>query len=448
MPELAYSLHLGSDKNKKNISRKNGKNNLSRTTSLPNNAIQNVRQLSKVDKHNYRKYDNDQDLIEIVRGTSSPLDDVKELYLSEFEEARLEYNSKQSRPSRMIDNYFDNVSNNEKKDLSCEIILELGDKEYWDTKDENFKKRMSEVYKKQVDDLEMLVPNFKVASAIIHYDETSPHLHIVGVPIKYKNKNGMEKQVGKSDVFTKESLIRLQDKMRTLCIEEFNQVYSLDSTLKQKQKGRNRDIHVSDMDNYIEIKKQIEKNTENLKHANKKSSELKQKSKDIKDKIDKLKVSKLNKDNYILSKEDKDSFIDFIEKVDNTSKEYDIIQTLSNTLVNAHEQLKDKNNKIKTLTENNEALNLRVKTLNDTIKEKDNEISFLKSKIQDLKDTIDYWKDKFSKLISFLHDKLHSWYDKDDKYIDVVNEMYDDNVLDDDDIEELDLSKEKDDFER
>ena len=253
MSELAYSLHLGSDKNRKNISKQNGKNTLSGTTSLPNNAIQNVRQLSKVDKHNYRKYDNEQELIEIVRGTSSPLDDVKELYLIEFEEARLAYNSKQSRPSRMIDNYFDNVSNNEKKDLACEIILELGDKEYWDTKDENFKKKMSEVYKKQVDDLELLVPNFKVASAIIHYDETSPHLHIVGVPIKYKNKNGMEKQVGKSDVFTKESLIRLQDKMRTLCIEEFNQVYSLDSTLKKKQKGRNRDIHVSDMDNYFEM---------------------------------------------------------------------------------------------------------------------------------------------------------------------------------------------------
>ena len=130
--------------------------------------------------------------------------------------------------------------------------------------------------------------------------------------------------------------------MRTLCIEEFNQVYSLDSTLKKKQKGRNRDIHVSDMDNYIEMKKQIERNTENLKQANKKSSELKQNSKDIKDKIDKLKVSKLNKDNYILSKEDKDSFIDFIDQVNDTNKEYDKIQTLSNTLVNAHEQLKEK----------------------------------------------------------------------------------------------------------
>ena len=58
--------------------------------------------------------------------------------------------------------------------------------------------------------------------------------------------------------------------------------------------------------------------------------------------LDNLKVSKLNKDNYILSKEDKDSFIDFIERVDNISKEYDKIQTLSNILVTAHEQLKDK----------------------------------------------------------------------------------------------------------
>ena len=60
-----------------------------------------------------------------------------------------------------------------------------------------------------------------------------------------------------------------------------------------------------------------------------------------------------------------------------------------------------------------------------------------------MKNTLEYWKNKFEKLISFLHDKLHSWYDKDDKYIDVVNEMYDDNVLDDDDIEELNLNKEK-----
>ena len=448
MEELAYSLHLGSDKNRKNISRKNGKNNVSGNTSLSNNAIQNARQLSKVDKHNYRKYDNEQELIEIVRGTSSPFEDVKKLYLNEFEEARLEYNSKQTRPSRMIDNYFENISNNEKKDLACEIIIELGDKEYWDTKDEIFKKKMTNVYTKQAHDLELLVPNFKVASAIIHYDETSPHMHIVGVPIKYKNKNGMEKQVGKSDVFTKESLKTLQDKMRTLCIEEFNQEYNLDHSLKQKRKGRNKDIHISDMDNYIQMKKQLEKNNKNLEQSNKKSLELKNSSKEVKDKIDNLKTSKLSKDNYILSKEDKDLFINFINQVETTNKEYDKIQTLSNTLINVDKQLKDNQNKIKTLTENNKALNLRVNTLNDTIREKNKEIYKLNSIINDIKSTLDYWKDKFNKLITFLHSKLYTWYDKDDKYIDVVNDMYEDNVLDDKDIKDLDLNKEKDDFER
>ena len=55
MSELAYSLHLGSDKNRKNVSRARAKSNASGTTSLSNNAIQNARQLSRVDKHNYRK---------------------------------------------------------------------------------------------------------------------------------------------------------------------------------------------------------------------------------------------------------------------------------------------------------------------------------------------------------------------------------------------------------
>ena len=124
------------------------------------------------------------------------------------------------------------------------------------------------------------------------------------------------------------------------------------------------------------------------------------------------------------------------------------IENLSNTLTDVDEQFKEKEKTIKTLTENNTVLTLRVKTLNNNIKEKDNEISFLKSKISSLRNTIDYWKDKFDKVIDFLHSKLHNWYDKDDKYIDVVNDMYEDNVLDDDDIKDLKLNKEKDDFER
>lgn len=86
--------------------------------------------------------------------------------------------------------------------------------------------------------------------------------------------------------------------------------------------------------------------------------------------------------------------------------------------------------------------------MNYQINEDMEEISKLKSTINNLKQTISYWKDKFDKLISFLHSKIHNWYDKDDKYLNVINEKYKDEVLDDEDIDDIGLSNEKEnDFE-
>lgn len=341
MSELAYSLHLGSDKNRKNISRAKAKSNASGTTSLSNNAIQNARQLSRVDKHNYRKYDDNKNLIEIIRGTTSLYDDVKNLYKEEFEEARLEYNSKQTRDDRKIDDYFKKISDNSKNDLACEIIIELGDKKYWDTKDDKFKHKMSNVYKEQVKDLEILIPNFKVASAIIHYDETSPHMHIVGVPIKYKSKNGMSKQVGKSDVFTKTKLIELQDKMRALCIASFNKEYGLNNVLKTKKKGRNNDTNVKDMDGYMEIQKEISKNQERLEKANIKSKELDNNSNEVKEIVDNLKTTITSKDKYVLRQDDKEKIVRFIQQVNSINDEYKKMQKLSVIFNNVDTELQE-----------------------------------------------------------------------------------------------------------
>ncbi len=84
----------------------------------------------------------------------------------------------------------------------------------------------------------------------------------------------MKKQVAKSQIFTKESLTRIQDEMRTCCIKSYNKAYEKDSTLKQKQKGRNQDINVNDMKNYKELKKQKEQNVKRLAQANNKSKQL------------------------------------------------------------------------------------------------------------------------------------------------------------------------------
>ena len=86
--ELAYSFHLGSDKNKSKLAKRVSKDNVSGTTSLSNNAIQNANDLSRVNKHNLRDYDKNKELIKVIYGTDNIITDVKDLYLKEFEESK------------------------------------------------------------------------------------------------------------------------------------------------------------------------------------------------------------------------------------------------------------------------------------------------------------------------------------------------------------------------
>ena len=54
---------------KSKLANKVAKENLSETTSLSNNAIQNAKGLSKVNKHNLRDYDNQKELVKVIYGT-------------------------------------------------------------------------------------------------------------------------------------------------------------------------------------------------------------------------------------------------------------------------------------------------------------------------------------------------------------------------------------------
>lgn len=144
--KLAYSFHIGNDKNKSKRSRKTIKNGIVVDKVFNNNAIQNAQALSRVDKHNLRKYDNKENAIELICGTNSLFEDVKKLYVKklyvkEFDEARIEYNEKQTRNDRKTEDYFSHISNNDKNDLAVEIIIELGNMEFWQDKEESYKKK-------------------------------------------------------------------------------------------------------------------------------------------------------------------------------------------------------------------------------------------------------------------------------------------------------------------
>lgn len=329
--ELSYSLHLGNDKNKSIKARQEAKNTSSGTTSKNNNAIQNVKQLGKVNHHNLRQYDNNQELIKTIKGSNDIVKDVKELYLDLFDEARLEYNNKQTRDDRKIDNYFNKISNDTKHDLACEIVIELGNMEYWDEESLEYKYQMTGVFEQQLEDLKEIVPDFYIANATIHFDEHSPHMHIVGVPVKENCKTGLSRQVGKTSIFTKESLVVIQDKMRERCIDEFNIAYGMNSKLKEKQKGKNRDITSYERKLFNERVKGLKQEISDLQN---KVSDLE----DNKEAINKQ-ITKLNKD-----KDDINDEIDKKKKLNNK-----IVIKSKNQLLDENKKLKEENDDLKKL---------------------------------------------------------------------------------------------------
>ena len=383
--ELSYSFHLGNDSNKTIKARREAKNTLSGTTNKSNNAIQNVRQLGKVNHHNLRLYDNKQELIKTIKGSNDITKDVKELYLELFDEARVEYNNKQTRDDRKIDNYFNKISNDTKHDLACEIVIELGDMVYWDDKSLEYKYEMTQIFEKQIDDLKEIVPDFYIANATIHFDENSPHMHIIGVPVKENCKTGMEKQVGKTSIFTKESLVVIQDKMRSKCIEEFNLAYSKDNKLKKKEKGKNRDYSAYER---LKFNEKAEKLKQELNELREDVSELK----DNKQKINE-EIIELNNDKEDIKKE-----IDKKKKVNNK------------IVVKSKNKMQDQINK---LTEENSHLkweNKYIKEKYDKLEEKTNYLIYHLNKVfKKLPEFIQkivekMFNNKVYSLFSFKHD--------------------------------------------
>ena len=430
--ELAYSFHLGSDKNKSKVAKKVSKGNVSGTTSLSNNAIQNANDLSRVNKHNLRDYDNQRDLITTIYGTNDIVEDVKQVYIDEFEQARIEYNTNQTRADRRINNYFEKICNAQ-NDIACEIIIELGDMDFWQDKDDEYRFKMIDVYNEQIQDLNKILPSFKVANATIHFDETSPHMHVVGVPVIENCKRGMKKQVGKSQLFTKALLSEIQDKMRNACIKSYNKFYDVDSRLKTKQKGRNQDINVKDMDGYKDFKKQLKRKEQKLAKANEQTEKLDNASKNINRILDNLKPTLMNKNNMVISSEDVQKIKNFTKDVKDTNKTVRSVNDLNLAI-------KDFEHSAFKIDEENSSLKYQIelkdeeiKGLKENISVKENIIIKLKEEKESLKAQLQKFKGFWHNLMSHFHKKIT--YDNDQNYKIVSDDLYKNGIFDDNDNE-------------
>lgn len=429
--ELAYSFHLGRDKNKSKLAKKVSKGNISGSTSFSNNAIQNANDLSRVNKHNLRDYDNNRELITTIYGTNDIVEDVKQVYLNEFEQARIDYNAK-TRADRQVKDYFQKVCDSQ-NDIACEIIIELGDMDFWQDKDNEYRYKMTDVYNEQIQELSKLFPTFKVANATIHYDETSPHMHVIGVPVIENCKRGIKKQVGKSQLFTKTLLSEIQDKMRNACIKSYNKFYDVESRLKTKQKGRNQDINVNEIGNYREMKKKLEKQKQKLENANKQTKKLDNTSKDISRILDNLKSPLLDKNNKLISNENIDNIKNYIENVTDVTQTVRSVNDLNVAIKDFEFYTLEVGQENRSLQYQLEQKDEVIEKLNDKLSAKEKIINKLQEEKESLKAQLQKFKSFWHSLMSHFHKRIT--YDNDQNYKIVSDDLYRNGIFDDNDNE-------------
>ena len=116
--------------------------------------------------------------------------DLRQFYEQVFGTALAEYNAKQKRADREIPDYYEHVKKSGKCKLFYEVVVQFGDlhdcglgSENWSTAQAMLDEYMREFEKRN--------PNLKVFNAVMHLDESTPHLHIDFVPVAHKGQRGM-----------------------------------------------------------------------------------------------------------------------------------------------------------------------------------------------------------------------------------------------------------------
>lgn len=130
--------------------------------------------------------------------------DLKELYREEFGEVLEQYNAKQKRNDRKIDDYYKHIQSSKKTSLQQEMIIQVGDKNDFSSK-QDFEKA-NEILEEWLSGFEKRNPNLKIYNAVIHNDEASPHMHLNFVPVASGYKRGLEKQVSFDRAITQQDL--------------------------------------------------------------------------------------------------------------------------------------------------------------------------------------------------------------------------------------------------
>lgn len=432
MKELGVTFHCGSGKN----------------------AIKSEKDLKSIDAHNNRKYKNknNQELDPekshenvVIVGTNNIIEDVKKVYKDVFTEAVYDYNMKQKREDRKILDYYNQINNDKQTNLAVEMIFQLGDSEHWKDKSMEEKKKMVNIYSKAIDILKDR--NIITAQATVHLDESSPHLHLVAVPVAENNKRGLSKQVSQNKVLTIKAIKEIREEIEKVFINEYKKTYKEDITLK---KGSELPDHL-DVKKYkkakeiLKVAKDYEYNNDIKDTLEAELENTKEEIKEIKEKLNKAETEKENK----------------IEEIEDVKKETNKLTTeltKLETSKNTKEKEKDDlekeldlfQQKIKDYKEQIEKDKEEAERLEEEQKKIEEDLKAQEKKNRDVKDEIDKKNKEYNDLLTEKNtlEEKKKRLEEDKKNIENAYNLEKENISKDAEEKRKELLKEKDDLEK
>ena len=131
---------------------------------------------------------------------------IEQAYHELFDEAQAEYNAKQKRKDRRIENYYEKICNGDQENPFYEVIFQVGNKDDMGAASENGA-LAKEILDKFYHSFLERNPQLHVYSAHLHMDEATPHLHIDFIPFTTGSKRGLSTRVSLKQALADQGII-------------------------------------------------------------------------------------------------------------------------------------------------------------------------------------------------------------------------------------------------
>jgi len=173
---------------------------------------------------------------------------IEQAYHQMFDEALKEFNAKQKRKDRCIENYYEKIRDGKQEKPFYEVIFQIGNMEDMSSMSENGDLARA-VLDKFMRTFQERNPNLYVFSAHLHMDEATPHLHIDFIPFTTGSKRGLSTRVSLKQALTDQGITGEGRSMteRAVWVQKQKEVLAeimLEHGIEWEQKGEHKE-HLS-----------------------------------------------------------------------------------------------------------------------------------------------------------------------------------------------------------